>query len=57
MQTTLQIQPLPMTLHTWLLFFPTCVGMSLSPGPNGLLALADGALYGSRRTLWTTSAA
>lgn len=42
-----------MTLHTWLLFLLTCVGMSLSPGPNGLLALTHGALYGSRRTLWT----
>ncbi len=42
-----------MALDTWLLFFLTSVGMSLSRGPNGLLALTHGALHGSRKTLFT----
>ncbi|WP_315737898.1 LysE family translocator [Bradyrhizobium sp. SZCCHNR1093] len=42
-----------MTLNTWLLFFVTSVGISLTPGPNGLLALTHGALHGGRRTLFT----
>jgi len=42
-----------MALDTWFLFFLTSVGMSLSPGPNGLLALTHGAMHGSRKTLFT----
>lgn len=42
-----------MSLDTWFLFLLTSIGMSLSPGPNGLLALTHGALYGSRKTLFT----
>lgn len=42
-----------MQLETWLLFFVTGVGISLTPGPNGLLALTHGALHGSRKTLRT----
>ncbi len=42
-----------MPLDTWLLFLATSIGMSLSPGPNGLLALTHGALHGSRKTLFT----
>lgn len=42
-----------MTLNTWLIYLLACVGLSLSPGPNGLLALTHGALYGQRRTLFT----
>lgn len=42
-----------MAFDTWLLFLLTSVGMSLSPGPNGLLALTHGALHGSRKTLFT----
>lgn len=42
-----------MALDTWLLFFLTSVGISLSPGPNGLLALTHGAMHGSRKTLFT----
>ncbi|MGJ4881506.1 MULTISPECIES: LysE family translocator [unclassified Bradyrhizobium] len=42
-----------MALNTWLLFFVTSVGISLTPGPNGLLALTHGALHGGRRTLFT----
>lgn len=42
-----------MALDTWLLFLVTSLGMSLSPGPNGLLALTHGAMHGSRNTLFT----
>jgi threonine/homoserine/homoserine lactone efflux protein len=42
-----------MTLHTWLLYFAAAFGLSLSPGPNGLLALTHGALHGRRKALWT----
>lgn len=42
-----------MAFDTWLLYLLTSIGLSLSPGPNGLLALTHGALHGQRRTLWT----
>lgn len=42
-----------MPLDTWLLYLAACIGLSLSPGPNGLLALTHGALHGSRKTLYT----
>ncbi|MFO1415028.1 MAG: LysE family transporter [Burkholderiales bacterium] len=42
---------------TWFLFFLTAIGLSISPGPNGLLALTHGALHGSRRTLFTIAGA
>ena len=42
-----------MAFNTWLLFLLASVGISLSPGPNGLLALTHGALHGSRKTLFT----
>lgn len=44
-----------MALHTWLIYFTAVFGLALTPGPNGLLALTHGALYGHRRTLWTVS--
>lgn len=44
-----------MALDTWLLFLLTALGISLSPGPNGLLALTHGAMHGSRKTLFTIS--
>ena len=44
-----------MSLNTWLLYLVASVGLSLAPGPNGLLALTHGALYGSRKTLFTIS--
>jgi len=40
-------------LDTWLVFLIAAVGLSFTPGPNGLLALTHGALYGVRRTLAT----
>jgi threonine/homoserine/homoserine lactone efflux protein len=42
-----------MTLHTWLIYLVAAIGLSLSPGPNGLLALTHGALHGRRKTLFT----
>jgi len=42
-----------MALHTWLIYLAAAVGLSLSPGPNGLLALTHGALHGRRKALFT----
>ena len=42
-----------MSLETWLLYLLAAIGLSLSPGPNSLLALTHGALYGPRRALYT----
>lgn len=42
-----------MDLNTWLIYLVAAIGLSLSPGPNGMLALTHGALHGSRRTLFT----
>ncbi len=39
--------------QTWLIYSVAALGLSLSPGPNVLLALTHGALYGWRRTLST----
>lgn len=44
-----------MDFHVWLLYTLAALGLSLSPGPNGLLALTHGALYGRRRTLYTVA--
>jgi threonine/homoserine/homoserine lactone efflux protein len=40
-------------LQNWLLYTAAAVGLSLTPGPNGLLALTHGALFGARRTVFT----
>lgn len=42
-----------MDLHTWLVYLVAALGLSLSPGPNGLLALTHGALHGRRKALYT----
>ena len=42
-----------MSLHTWLIYLLAATGLSLSPGPNGLLALTHGALHGRRKALYT----
>lgn len=41
--------------HAWLLYLAAAIGLSLSPGPNGLLALTHGALHGHRKALFTIS--
>ncbi|MBX9719530.1 MAG: LysE family translocator [Microbacteriaceae bacterium] len=42
-----------MSIDTWLIFLIAAIGLSFTPGPNGLLALTHGALYGARRTAVT----
>lgn len=42
-----------MNLDTWLIYLLASIGLSLSPGPNGLLALTHGALHGRRKALYT----
>ncbi|POG10847.1 lysine transporter LysE [Pseudomonas putida] len=42
-----------MALDTWFIYVLASIGLSLTPGPNSLLALTHGALYGARRTLFT----
>lgn len=42
-----------MNLNTWLIYLLAATGLSLSPGPNGLLALTHGALHGRRKALYT----
>ncbi|OLQ72818.1 lysine transporter LysE [Photobacterium proteolyticum] len=42
-----------MTLETWLIYLVAVIGLSFAPGPNGLLALTHGAMYGHRKTLAT----
>ncbi|MDG2496593.1 MAG: LysE family translocator [Aquiluna sp.] len=42
-----------MTWQTWILYAVAAAGLSLTPGPNGLLALTHGALYGAKKTIAT----
>jgi homoserine/homoserine lactone efflux protein len=42
-----------MDLDVWLIYLLAATGLSLSPGPNGLLALTHGALHGRRKALYT----
>ncbi|ABV86142.1 LysE family translocator [Shewanella pealeana] len=44
-----------MALDTWLIYLVAVIGLSLAPGPNGLLALTHGVMYGHRKTLFTIS--
>lgn len=42
-----------MEIGNWILYFLAVIGLTLTPGPNGLLALTHGAIYGRRKTLAT----
>lgn len=42
-----------MDLQLWLIYFASAIGLSLTPGPNGLLVLTHGMRFGWRRTLPT----
>jgi len=42
-----------MSLDTWLIYLLAAIGLSLSPGPNGLLALTHGALHGHGKAMYT----
>jgi len=44
-----------MDLHVWLLYVAAILGLSLSPGPNGLLALTHGAAHGWRKAMFTVT--
>ena len=44
-----------MDLNTWLVYVVAITGLSLSPGPNGLLALTHGAVYGWRKATYTVA--
>lgn len=41
--------------QAWFLYLLASIGLALSPGPNGLLALTHGALHGPRRAMWTAA--
>jgi len=42
-----------MTVELWLVFLVAAIGMSLTPGPNGLLSITHGARFGFRATVYT----
>ncbi|MDF1586154.1 LysE family translocator [Marinimicrococcus flavescens] len=42
-----------MSLETWLVYCAAALGLSLTPGPNGLLALTHGMRFGLGRTVFT----
>ena len=42
-----------MTLELWLIYCVAALGLSLTPGPNGLLSLTHGACFGFRPTVYT----
>ncbi|WP_417584718.1 LysE family translocator [Nitrincola sp.] len=42
-----------MALETWLIYLVATFGLSLTPGPNSLLALTHGAIHGPTHTLKT----
>lgn len=44
-----------MPLDTYLIYLLAITGLSLSPGPNGLLALTHGVLYGHQKAVHTIS--
>lgn len=42
-----------MELGNWAIYLLAVTGLTLTPGPNGLLALTHGAIYGRRKTVAT----
>jgi homoserine/homoserine lactone efflux protein len=42
-----------MTLDLWLVYVLAAIGLSLTPGPNGLLSLTHGVRFGLARTVFT----
>jgi threonine/homoserine/homoserine lactone efflux protein len=42
-----------MSLELWMVYCVAAVGLSLTPGPNGLLSLTHGACFGFRPTVYT----
>lgn len=44
-----------MAFDTWLFYLFAVIGLALAPGPNSLLALSHGAIYGKKKVLATIS--
>lgn len=44
-----------MTFDLWLVYLLAAIGLSLTPGPNGLLALNHGARFGASRAAFTVA--
>ncbi|HYD69516.1 LysE family translocator [Azospirillum sp.] len=42
-----------MTFELWMIYAVAAVGLSLTPGPNGLLSLTHGVRFGAARTVFT----
>jgi threonine/homoserine/homoserine lactone efflux protein len=42
-----------MSVELWLVYLVAAIGLSLTPGPNGLLSLTHGACFGLRPTIYT----
>lgn len=42
-----------MSFELWLVYCAAAIGLSLTPGPNGLLSLTHGACFGLRPTVYT----
>jgi len=42
-----------MNMHVWTIYLLAAIGLSLTPGPNGLLSLTHGACFGFRATVFT----
>ena len=42
-----------MSFEIWLIYLIAAVGLSLTPGPNGLLSLTHGVQHGFRKTVYT----
>lgn len=42
-----------MALNIWIIYAIAVLGLSITPGPNGLLAMTHGAMYGARKAVWT----
>ena len=42
-----------MAFDIWLIYLVATIGLSLTPGPNGLLALSHGAAHGTKRSTFT----
>jgi len=44
-----------MTLELWIIYALAAIGLSLTPGPNGLLSLTHGVQFGLARTVFTVA--
>lgn len=42
-----------MTFELWMIYAVAAIGLSLTPGPNGLLSLTHGVRFGAARTVFT----